>query len=633
MAGSRQSAEEEMRAEVDVLNSRLEKTRMLNKKLAASISRLDVNGKSVQEAIGPIYSDTQKLQIFGKNVDELMNAIEKVRQPSDIKGNEEDIIRKGPEQAGLPTFLNSVERMNRALADLKKTNLRSNYQAIADFTRLLRNSQQQLEGYFRKMLLEDSNAIEPLFYLTKDKPFPVISQERAARLNLIISYLTSASKVSENTGPPTSQLYSSVRGPYLIQCLQNLASATIQTLRKRSPDEIYKYGTNGISTYAKGIESAFLAEYENICALFPQDEWGKAFNATCQGSITELMRTLRDVNNHIKANITTDCFLAYEVLEVISDLSSSLENKTGELKPSFAGAVNPIRETAKSSLSELLENTRQSTVNLGNLPQDGAAVLITVDTVNRLQTMAGFLRPISSLMISIGDNGWKLNSTPAVSAEKVPTMGLFDVGADGKQIFAHYCIDTIETLLGALELKAKASYKSKATFGIFLANNAAIIERLFQTSELQSLISTRMADVEKWRKNGEALYLQSWREPAAHLFDKSYTNRLSTSNRPNSGSGTLNDSVVILKALSSKEKDGIKEKFRLFNASFDDLIAKYKAMSMERELREGLARQIRSMIEPLYGRFWDRYHEIDKGKGKYVRYDKASISNIFSSLS
>jgi len=58
-------ADEEARAEVEVLNSRLEKTRQLNKKIQASLNRLESNGKSMQDAIGPIYGNTQKLQILG----------------------------------------------------------------------------------------------------------------------------------------------------------------------------------------------------------------------------------------------------------------------------------------------------------------------------------------------------------------------------------------------------------------------------------------------------------------------------------------------------------------------------------------------------------------------------------------
>ena len=139
-----------------------------------------------------------------------------------------------------------------------------------------------------------------------------------------------------------------------------------------------------------------------------------------------------------------------------------------------------------------------------------------------------------------------------------------------------------------------------------------------------------MADVDKWRKNAAQLYNVALREPSLHLLDVQYTNR--GSQRPPSGSAAAIDSAAILKGLSSKDKDAIKEKFRLFNASFDDLVAKHKSLNMEREVREMLARQVQQMIEPLYCRFWDRYHEVDKGKGKYVKYDKGSISAVFHGL-
>jgi exocyst complex protein 7 len=63
--GSRQAVDEEARAEVEVLNSRLEKTSQLTKKIQASLSRLESSGKSVQDAVGPLYGNTQKLQTLG----------------------------------------------------------------------------------------------------------------------------------------------------------------------------------------------------------------------------------------------------------------------------------------------------------------------------------------------------------------------------------------------------------------------------------------------------------------------------------------------------------------------------------------------------------------------------------------
>ena len=53
---------------------------------------------------------------------------------------------------------------------------------------------------------------------------------------------------------------------------------------------------------------------------------------------------------------------------------------------------------------------------------------------------------------------------------------------------------------------------------------------------------------------------------------------------------------------------------------------------MEREVRGALGREVQGVLEPLYGRFHDRYHEIDKGRGKYVKYDKAAFSAQLAAL-
>lgn len=92
------------------------------------------------------------------------------------------------------------------------------------------------------------------------------------------------------------------------------------------------------------------------------------------------------------------------------------------------------------------------------------------------------------------------------------------------------------------------------------------------------------------------------------------------------------DSSSIVKSLSSKDRDAIKDKFKAFNASFDELVTRTNALHMEREVRGALSREVQGVLEPLYARFWDRYHEVDKGRGKYVKYDKGSLSAQLSSL-
>jgi len=70
----------------------------------------------------------------------------------------------------------------------------------------------------------------------------------------------------------------------------------------------------------------------------------------------------------------------------------------------------------------------------------------------------------------------------------------------------------------------------------------------------------------------------------------------------------------------------------MFNATFDELVARHKQFRMEKEVKKVLTEDLNKTIPPLYGKFWDRYHDIDKGKGKYVKYDKAQLAAVLASL-
>lgn len=72
-----------------------------------------------------------------------------------------------PQGAGLSDFLGSLKRISDALSRLQSTNLRSNQDAISDFSRLLKAGSHQLENVFQEVLKEDARPVEPLFYITK----------------------------------------------------------------------------------------------------------------------------------------------------------------------------------------------------------------------------------------------------------------------------------------------------------------------------------------------------------------------------------------------------------------------------------------------------------------------------------
>lgn len=633
MVGLRKDAHAEESAEVEVLFANLDKMRTLTKKIQSSMSRLETSGKTVQNAIGPVYGNTQKLQTTSNNIDRIINAIDRVREPLDMRNREERIIKSTPQRVGMAEYMASIDRTRQALKEMRQTNLKSNQQAIQELVSLLQAGCGQLVEMFRDLLREGQQPVEPLSFITKGVEFPRLPSNKATQLRSINSYVASStaemSTGSNGEMSGTIRAYADVRGQYMTYSLQNLAVASVGLARKQQGDAVYKRGENPIGTYAVGVLGMFSAEYDSIREVFGQNDWQQAFLYTCRGALDAFAATLRDLDKRIKDKLLSECYLAYEVIEVVSVNSMKIESRTGsgEVKQAMVDACRPLRETAKVSLNMFLADIRNRSRELSSLPQDAAAVRLTSEAMDRLQQLTEYLAPVTSILTSMGDGGW---SSPNLQqgSSNTPNLRSFDVGADGKELFAHYASDTIETLMSNLQMRAHAAYRSKSQQGVFLANNMAIVERMIRSSDLQDLLDSAQMKIEAWRKKAVAMYLDTWKETSAYLLDVQYTNRGA---RPPS-TGTSIDSAAVVKSLSSKDKDAIKEKFRNFNASFDDNMQRHKSYKMEKEVRTMLAREVQMFIEALYGRFWDRYHDIDKGKGKYVKYDKNQLNAWLSSL-
>ncbi|KAJ5907712.1 hypothetical protein N7495_000394 [Penicillium taxi] len=321
MVAPRNTAYAEESAEVEVLYANLDKLNLLTKKIRGSLVRLETSGNVVKEAIGPIYSNTQSLQITNSNIDKVNDAIDRLRQPLDAKSREEGIIRAG---SGLSQYLLAMKRVEKALVDLNTTNLRANQTAIAEFNALLNTGSGKLQDLLRSQLKQHATSIEPL---KRDNP--------------------------------SIKIYAEIRGPYITAGLQNLSIASLSTVKRRATDGPYKQGTNGIGLYSSALEAFITTEHGIIVQVFTGDQQGLALQATFIPAMADYSKTLRELNQYIKQNLMTDCFLAFEIIEIVTAMSYRIDSKTAELKTLLIEALRPVRETAKSSLSELLEETKR----------------------------------------------------------------------------------------------------------------------------------------------------------------------------------------------------------------------------------------------------------------------------------
>lgn len=81
-----------------------------------------------------------------------------------------------PQAAGLPKYISAIQRVGRALNEMEATNLRSNQEAISEYSGLLQTGSRQLEDIFRSMLEEEAKfPIEPMTYVTKSQPIITLS--------------------------------------------------------------------------------------------------------------------------------------------------------------------------------------------------------------------------------------------------------------------------------------------------------------------------------------------------------------------------------------------------------------------------------------------------------------------------
>ena len=636
MVGPKNAAFAEESAEVEVLLASLTKTKDLTKRIASSLSRLDASGKIVRDAIGPIYSNTQQLQVTSRNIDKVNEAIEKLRQPLDARGQEEGIIRAGPKQSGLQPYLSALKRIDRALQDLTSSNLRSNQAVISEFHSLLTTGVNQLNDLYRHMLQEDANPLEPLHYITKQISFPTISQEKVAFLGQIASAIASAGATAARMGQRdedvAARIYAEVRGEYLHRSLQNLAMASVSTSKRRGGEsEIYKQGSSGISTYVSSIEAMFLAEHENTSRILRNDS-PRVLTMTCGKAISTFARALSDMNSGIKSRMLTDCFLAYEILELGTPLAYRIEQRTGAMRSAFSDALRPIRETARSSLADVLNQTKAQAEATQALPPDGNTIPLVSQTATRLQQMANFDRPLLTMLASLGEGNWRSQQVAASSS----TLALeLTPSTENPTLLSHYLLDIVCGLLDALQKQSTTLHRTKPLQGIFLLNSIALLQRSINSNaDLTRYlsISPHNQKLDAYRKSASSTYISAWREPSAHLLDTISTKTGASGPGPRPVSGQPIDSTSIIKSLSGKDKDKIKEKFKNFNASFEELVARHKSLHMEKEVKSTVSREIQAMIEPLYGRFWDRYHEVDKGKGKVVKYTKAELSAVLAGL-
>ena len=523
-----------------------------------------------------------------------------------------------------------MERTQQALTQLNNDNIRSNKQAAMEMTNLLSYGNKTLDDTFMRILQENTKIVEPVPLIIKGSlgsfhyhaagcrkltvtgfSFPTLSEEDAEVLRSIHAYT--------GRDPKNVSRYIDMRSSNISTTLQNLGISSVGIMKKQNPGMPYVRGSCGIGHYSAALEQMVLAEFNNVSRIFPREDCDSIHTRTCQTAVDEYAKTLRQLSAWVLENTATECYLAFEMIQIVSGLSSRLESCTPDLQLPIDKALLSIRDTAKQSLPRLIEDTRVGVRNLVSLPPNGG-VSPTIDAcLGRLAHLTTFyLAPLLATLESVGESGWRSSHNPASAMS----------ASSGEELLGKYATDMLEALVSTLETRAPIILKNRAIQGILLANTVSTINSSINSSALKDRVpSAELQCLHQWRKKGVAMYIDAWADPARELRDVIHTNRTSQGgSRQSSGSHGPMDSAAYTKGMNSKDKDMTRANFQKFTIMFDELLAKHKTYSIELDIKPDIALGVEKLIEPLYARYWQRYHDLDKGKGKYIKYDPGEIT-------
>ena len=247
----------------------------------------------------------------------------------------------------------------------------------------------------------------------------------------------------------------------------------------------------------------------------------------------------------------------------------------------------------------------------------------SIQFLKTLQNVATTARGVEVVLSELPTRGYLAKPPPAWAARAEPTPA---ARADPVSLYFADCIDCLYANLSQV---SSDQLKEPTKRGLFLLSNLAAVEHFITDSNTETLATLRarrapntpmmdtMGEValQRFGKDVDAafkLYLTEWNKLAPNLLD-----------------ATLTGTAMNAK-LSGKDREQVKEKFRVFNAEFDQLAERQKRFPVpDPTLRARISQEVRKLIVPLYTRFYMKHKDGDftKNIAKYVKYTPPEIEN------
>lgn len=592
--------------DVRVLEENLLKTNQLVDSMVASCGKISNSSYKAEITIEPISGMQRRMQVYEANLNNCLKVVDGIRDYAKVTAREEKIIRQGPEAVGLAAYVAAIQSVIRVNDEIEQRQLRSIPKVKEKAVDLARMGTSGLKENLAAILKEESAPIDPVPILAAGKPFPLMSAKNADKMCELMGIVSRFSSRQDNT-------YVDSRSRYLAMSMSPVASKVKPVVRTgKAP---YDKQSNGIHIYAGALLKMLQAEHDNLRCAFPKDEAKvkQYFAQLVQTPLQTYLSSGEEICNHVQRNIATDALLIFELIEGTVALKRGLEPLTNTA--ALDRLIQQSYNVSQGIFGEILKVCESRVQQVVTLPSDNGVCDATVEVMSRIRRFAEYKDSAVLAIAGMKYQQWIPQPRPA-------WMSTFSSAPNGyttsqpPELLSAVFSDSIDAFYVTLEIKAKQlNPKKPSQVGFFLLTNLTLIERFVTKSEVYKVLGGQGRErLEKLRKRGLNLFLEGWKGTASLLMDTTVVN--------SKGS------------LSSKDRELVKDKFKTFNADFEELVKNHKSYTItDPALKQLLAKEV-AFICPLYHRYYDKHigGDFSKNVDKYIKYDKAQFDRVLQEL-
>ena len=409
------------------------------------------------------------------------------------------------------------------------------------------------------------------------------------------------------------QVYSTVRREALDECL------VILDVEKLSIEEVHKIDWKTMDEkMRKWIQAmkitvrVLLAGEKKLCdEIFDGSETSKevCFNETTKSCVMQLLNFGEAVA--IGKRSSEKLFRILDMYDALANVSETLEVMVtdGFVLKETKDVLEALGDAARGTFVEFENNVRNETSKKPTINGEVHPMIRYV--MNYMKLIVDYAATLDSLLENDESDG----------------LSTGDDGTEEMSPLAKRILRLITCLESNLEEKSKL-YEDGGLQYVFLMNNIYYVVQKVKDSELGKLLGDDWVRKRKGQIRQYATgYLRaSWSKVLAALRDESMSG--GSTGSPSYGQRSNSS--------SSASKMALKERFKGFNASFEELYRLQTAWKVpDPQLREELRISIQEKVIPAYRAFFGRNRsQLEGGRhaGKYIKYTPDDLESYLPDL-